>query len=206
LKSDCVSYYPQGGRTPDLWGVDLSTRNSYLVEAKGTSGYSYFFEKGILKDAIEQLNSISHVEFIAGTRSRRFSGTELKKIAIGSHPNKVGEVTQQVIDPTEGEDLAVEIHGSDLVKEYYKKIIKIIELYPNEIYHINGLEVIGVYIEKVSLNIGVLKPLYDMLKSEGIEESIYAQVNSILDEYDLDESLETNSYVGLDGIYIKSYN
>lgn len=205
LKSDCVNYYPKG-RTPDLWGVDLSTRNSYLVEAKGTSNYSYFFDKGILGDAIDQLNSISLVEFIAGSRSRSFWGTELKKIAIGSHPNKVGEVTQQIIDPTEGEDIEVKIHGSDLIKEYYKNIIKIIESYPKEIYHINGLEVIGVYIERVNLKIGVLKPLYDMLKAEVIEESIYDQVNNILDEYDLEERLETNSYIGLDGIYVKSYD
>ncbi|WP_214482968.1 hypothetical protein [Bacillus sp. SM2101] len=106
------------GRTPDLWGVDLSTRNSYLVEAKGTSNYSYFFDKGILRDAIDQLKSISLVDFNVGSRSRIFWGTDLKKIAIGSHPNKVEEVTQQVIDPTEGEDKKVKIYGSDLIKEY----------------------------------------------------------------------------------------
>ncbi|WP_214482967.1 hypothetical protein [Bacillus sp. SM2101] len=45
-----------------------------------------------------------------------------------------------------------------------------------------------------------------MLRSEDIEDSIYDQVNNILDDYDLEEGLEVNSYIGLDGIYVKSYD
>lgn len=205
LKSSCVSHYPQG-RTPDLWGVDLSTRKSYLVEAKGTSEPGYFFDKGIIKDAIDQLNSIDLIEFHAGTRSRNFWGNELEKIAIGSHPNKVWEVTQQIIDPTEGENIRIKIYGEDLIKEYYNNILKTIESYSKEIYYINGLEIIGVYVSELEVKIGILKVLYDILMGERNEENIYDQVNDILDDY-LEGFLETsNNYMGLDGIYIETYN
>lgn len=202
LKSSCVSHFPQG-RTPDLWGVDLSTRKSYLVEAKGTSEKGYFFDKGTIKEAIDQLNSISLIEFHAGTRSRIFWGNEVKKIAIGSHPNQAWDVTQQIIDPIEGENIEIKIYGSALIKEYYKNILEIIESDSKEVYYINDLEIIGVYVRELELKVGILKVLYDILMAEGNDENIYDKVNNILDDY-LKEVSGVNNYIGLDGIHIKS--
>lgn len=68
------------------------------------------------------------------------------------------------------------------------------------------MKFIIVYNEKQNLKIGILKSLYDILKSESMEESIYDKVNEILDEYNLTEPLGIENYIGLDGVYIKTYN
>lgn len=205
-------------KSPDLWGY-VDKNESYLVEAKGSLINAERFEKfKDLKEACAQLNPVYGVKFTykqeqkdgtVKTESWNFSLKKLKKMIIGTHPNKDFIVRHEAIDPTSGKNEHIEIDGDKAIHNYYSTIMTFLiqnkELVQTE--PVRGKEFLVADSAKFPYKIGLLKSLYDVLENKFILDSpldllgLFEEINKKLEGFD-SHFLENDENVSLgnDGI------
>jgi len=186
---------------PDLWakGPDNS---SYLIEAKGSTVASKtYMDNKFIKQAHEQLESVSSIEFITGNRTETYNETNcnLKKLIVAAYPtiktyplkrrtpinhSASNRVYLNVIDPEGKDSEKIKIYGSEMIYKYYHFITKLLieNMDATELKNLQQYDFILYSVPGMSLKIGMLKQLFDRLRLDVIFERLITQNNILTDD------------------------
>ncbi|KYZ68274.1 hypothetical protein [Bacillus sp. GZT] len=206
-------------KNPDLWGYNPITMNSYLVEAKGSTANSVYFENKYIRKADSQLRAITQIDYILpGTRAITFNRTNsnLEKIIVATHPNLNNEITQHVIDPIDESDKILKINGDEQVYKYYLNLIRLIKSEKHKVINIDEIHDVKFrVIELVKFNcfIGIVEGIYDLLEGKVEKERVTEEdlidvnksVNSKLDDIEHLIKISDNNEkisIGIDGVIV----
>ncbi|GEN46255.1 hypothetical protein [Alkalibacillus haloalkaliphilus] len=197
--------------SPDLWGY-VDKNQSYLVEAKGSLINAERFEKfEDLKNAYTQLKPVYGIKLnyeqrqkngLVKIKSWNFSFKKLKKMIIGTHPNKDFNVRHEAIDPTSGDKTLIEIDGDKAIHNYYSNIMTFLVQNKDfaQIERVQGMEFLVIYSTRFPYRIGLFKSLYDILENKFHFRSspdlsgLFKEINKRL------EGLDPNSFENDDNI------
>ncbi|OAB32991.1 hypothetical protein [Paenibacillus glacialis] len=218
-RSILATSLPGDNKNPDLWGLNNRTMVSYLVEAKGSTKKSDYFDNGNVTKAESQLGAVTQIDYTAsGKGNVTFNqiSSNLNKLIIATHPNMNREVTQHVIDPIDGEQKIIKVNGDELIYKYYSNLIKIIKEESSDIIEVLGLEFRVIELKKFDFSIGVIEDIYKLLESKvSLEQQITMEtvtglnqtINKMLDNLELklkDHHDNDKTSVGIDGIIVLS--
>ncbi|MEI2400102.1 hypothetical protein [Paenibacillus phytohabitans] len=205
-------------KNPDLWGYNPKKKKSYLVEAKGSTVPTDYFDNDKIRKAEKQLNAITEIQYSSpgGTLIFNKASSNLKKIIIATHPNLNKEIMQHVIDPIKEEDKIIKINGDELVYKHYSHLIKFIksgESKSIELEKLPGLKFRVVDYISLNCSIGVLEEIYNLLEhiteKDNITEedirNVSTEINKFLDNID-DYFIGTSEFkdfsIGIDGVLV----
>lgn len=205
---------------PDLWGY-VDHNESYLVEAKGSLYNAERFETlEDLRKANSQLRSVFGVKYTYTdrnkkgkivTKKRSYTLKKLKKIIIGTHPSKDFNIRQEIIDPTEGTNLNIEIDGDKSIYHYYFNIMRLLvsnkNLAKEETIHEENFIVLNS--EEFFYKIGLLKVIYDVLENYHTTDKepdnfvdLFKEIDMGLEQFNTNLFDDNNTSIGLDGIIV----
>ncbi|MEY8739802.1 hypothetical protein [Paenibacillus tundrae] len=214
LKSPGIGFTSRSGdlKNPDLWGVDLRTRQSYLVEAKGSTLRSNYFDNTKIIKAESQLNAILQINYTVAGVTQTFNGANLKKLIIATHPDMNNEIIQHIIDPIEENQKLIKVQGNEMVYKHYLHLINFLTIENSnlvEISRIPNVKFRVINLKMFNCSIGLLEDIYQILKPKLVIETpreedligINEDINSILNTYELDQNNEKYS-IGIDGVIV----
>jgi hypothetical protein len=199
LKSTEVNVITKG-KWPDLCGYNRPKNRAYLLEAKGSTVEGpKMDQQSTIEKACNQLNEVTEIEFTH--INVKFKGNSLTKLAIGTHPNKVGEVELEVVDPVNVNKDSVTINSNLMVLKHYFHIYSLIKKFSGHSIKDTSSNYKIVYLKEEDFYIGMLKdifvylePIYEKVSGDIIKlinetlgeyQDIYLDIEAILDTWEL---------------------
>ncbi|PJN86846.1 hypothetical protein [Bacillus sp. mrc49] len=208
---------------PDLWGISTTlitsktppSPKSFLVEAKGSTTRSTYFNDENVDKAARQLGVVTQINYksSAGAKPQIFNSSlsNLEKLVVATHPNDNGEITQHIVDPTNGQDNVVEVNGDETVYKHYLGIMNLIAnetIIPSTK---SGIKFKVVEYKKLGCFVGISEKVFDIVyesfKGKKVTskslEGINNKINKELDDLNLLNNIESeNLSIGIDGIIV----
>lgn len=224
LKSDNITVTSSPGdlKNPDLWGLNYITDQSYLVEAKGSTICSNYFNNSYVDKAEIQLNAILQIHYNLNgcTTTYNRASLNLNKLIVATHPNIGGEIIQHVIDPKNEEQKTIDINGDEMVYKYYAHLVKFINNEKAQSIKISTLPNIKfkiIDLDSFYYSIGIMEEVYNLLEpytktinlTESILRNLHQKVNNSLDELNklINKIPDNDKFsIGIDGIIIIEKN
>ncbi|OZT78255.1 hypothetical protein [Salinicoccus roseus] len=212
-------------RSPDFWGYNKKNKESYLIEAKGSTQKDKRITPNTIERAALQLNDVMEVRFTGNQYSNTYniSFTEknknLNKLIIGTHPfSKQGEyIQEQVVTQSNRIPISLQIDENIMIYHYYCHLIRLLQSEKNDIKsfileEIN-LEFKVLYLRELNCYIGVMKEIYEVLDPLVNEEfninclkiNISKEISKTLDTLEFMEiekkvDSQKNISLGIDGV------
>lgn len=219
LKSPGIGFISRSGdlKNPDLWGVDIRTGQSYLVEAKGSTARADYFDNTKITKAEIQLNAILQINYEINGVTTTFNGANLKKLIIATHPNTNNEMMQHIIDPIEENQKIIKVQGNKMVHKHYLHLANFLRMENSNVIEINRIPDVKfrvINLEMFNCSIGLLEDIYQVLKPKLVIEApreedlvgINEEINSILDTYELESNVQFQNdekySIGIDGVIV----
>lgn len=219
LKSPGIGVFSRPGdlKNPDLWGIDLRTGQSYLVEAKGSTASANYFDNAKITKAESQLNAILQINHTVAGVTTIFNGASLKKLIIATHPNINNEMMQHIIDPIEENQKIIKVQGNEMVYKHYLHLANFLRIENSNVVEISRIPNVKfrvINLEMFNCSIGLLEDIYQVLKPKLVIEvpseedlvGINEKINSILDTYELEFNTEFQNdekySIGNDGVIV----
>ncbi|MBF0719110.1 hypothetical protein HZY95_05105 [Staphylococcus sciuri] len=219
LKSPGIGVVSRPGdlKNPDLWGIDLRTGQSYLVEAKGSTASANYFDNTKITKAETQLNAIRQINHTVAGITKVFNGESLKKLIIATHPNINNEMMQHIIDPIEENQKIINVQGNEMIYKHYMHLANFLRIEDSKVIQISRIPDVKfrvINLEMFNCSIGLLEDIYQVLKPKLVIElprqkdllGINEEINSILDTYELEFNAEFQNdekySIGNDGVIV----
>lgn len=219
LKSPGIGIVSRPGdlKNPDLWGIDLRTGQSYLVEAKGSTASANYFDNTKITKAETQLNAIRQINHTVAGITTVFNGASLKKLIIATHPNINNEMMQHIIDPIEENQKIINVQGNEMIYKHYMHLANFLRIEDSKVIQISRIPYVKfrvINLEMFNCSIGLLEDIYQVLKPKLVIElprqedllGINEEINSILDTYELEFNAEFQNdekySIGNDGVIV----
>ncbi|MDO0982054.1 hypothetical protein [Staphylococcus hominis] len=219
LKSPGIGVVSRPGdlKNPDLWGIDLRTGQSYLVEAKGSTASANYFDNTKITKAETQLNAIRQINHTVAGIKTVFNGASLKKLIIATHPNINNEMMQHIIDPIEENQKIINVQGNEMIYKHYMHLANFLRIEDSKVIQISRIPDVKfrvINLEMFNCSIGLLEDIYQVLKPKLVIElprqedllGINEGINSILDTYELEFNAEFQNdekySIGNDGVIV----
>ncbi|MBM7701114.1 hypothetical protein [Kurthia huakuii] len=210
LIKDKVITVSTKGKFPDFVGFNRSFDEVYLIEAKGSSTKRNYMSNKTIEEASEQLESVLTIvthQIVRGqSYDKLYFGGNLKKFIVATHPDIQNNLTQEVIDPTEGKDSRLVMDVDKAVYLYYENLLFILNHSTKRKEVILNNSYVIFDVQEFNCSFGLLVDIYEILntyykkdsrkvESEGLKEKI----DKSLEEFNGQRELEYIS-IGDDGI------
>lgn len=220
LKNDGINVIPFKDRKerPDLWGFNKVTGKSYLVEAKGSTTPRRKMAKKTVVVAEKQLGAVKQIKYhTSGSPTMTFdeSMNNLNRLIVATFSNENNEVTQHIIDPSDSNEIHVEINGDESIFKYYYNLISWLQTADQRsiTLTINGEDISFIVIElsNLDVSIGVSERIYKYFNQIITKEKEYKKedfkgsnkvINNILDEITEINNTEESISLGIDGVVV----
>lgn len=198
------------GKYPDFVGVNRNFDEVYLIEAKGSSTKRNYMSNKTIEEASGQLQSVLSIVTHQIVRGRSYDklyfGGNLKKFIVATHPDIQNNLTQEVIDPTEGIDGQLVMDADKALYLYYEHLLFILNHSNKREEVILNNSYVVFDVPEFNCSFGLLVDIYGILntyykkdsrkvESEGLKEKI----DKALEEFKGQQEVEYIS-IGDDGI------
>ncbi|MEA0564471.1 hypothetical protein [Lysinibacillus irui] len=210
LIKDKVITVSTKGKYPDFVGFNRSFDEVYLIEAKGSSTRRNYMSNQTIKEASEQLQSVLSIvthQIVGGSSyDKLYFGANLKKFIVATHPDLQNNLTQEVIDPTEGTNCKLVMDADKAVYSYYEHLLFLLNHSIKSEVPILKRSYMVFDIPEYNCSIGLLSDLYDILNTYYNKDSrkinsegLKGKVDEILKDFKEESELGHVS-IGYDGI------
>ncbi|WP_411342604.1 hypothetical protein ACE3MZ_13075 [Paenibacillus sp. WLX1005] len=220
LKRDDIEVINAPGKSnsPDFWGLNHKSGESYLVEAKGSTVCNSKLATKPIKDALCQLKSVNQINYTYQGIVTSYSkmNSNLKKLIVATHPDRDKKIIQHIIDPEESASTTFNVNGDKIIFDYYNCLFDLIY---NESFFVKKIKKIKfnvVYLAAFDCLVGLEDNIYEVilrykdevfrvLAEEDIYEIFTAEINNTLDNLEgriIDIQNSNKFSVGIDGVIV----